>query len=726
MVALSLPLSVRQACALAMLAAGLALAGCATSSTQTGLIDGVGTVDLSPRQPTRTEHPAQPPPQGSGQAKHEFYPAPEARAEEPAGRRFAQLENGVTASGEGYDINLEEAQIGDVVRMILGDVLKKTYFIDPRVSGTITLSTGRSVTESELLRVLELALQINDAILSKDGDRYMIMTGGDAFEGSGAGNVDFGRGGGEKPPGFGITVLPLRHVRAQNIVELIDSYAAPAGSVRAIVRNNIVLMRGTAAEREALRDIILAFDVDWMRDQSAAIATLTNSAPEEIIPELEAIFLSSAEGEDKMLVRFTALQHLNGVLILGSDKGRVRDAMEWIARLDREGAEAMNYYVYRVQNGKAVDVAKILTNTFGQGEGAPAEPEREVAPDQAATQVGTPPIQQQQLVRTGGLGQQDVGAASPSKLADTSGVVTYSLAADTRITASATNNTLVIRAPPRQYRKILAVLRQIDTPALQVLINTMIAEVTLNDNLRYGVQAFLKSEHVSLGLFTAGLPIGPIVPGLNFLVGSKKDPSLIVDALSRVTSVRVVSSPSVVVLDNQQAVIKVGDQVPIRTQEVISTESDTPPIVSSFEYRDTGVILRVTPRVSGTGLVTMEISQELLATQPAAEGAGGNPTFSQRVINSTVSVYSRQTVVLGGLIAGQEDRDKMGVPVIDHIPVIGDLLGRTDNKRRRSELIVFITPHVIRDALEASQVSEELRAKLRLLADPRQGIIVKP
>jgi general secretion pathway protein D len=217
--------------------------------------------------------------------------------------------------------------------------------------------------------------------------------------------------------------------------------------------------------------------------------------------------------------------------------------------------------------------------------------------------------------------------------------------------------------------------------------------------------------------------IAPLAPGLNFLVGSRKDPSVIIDALSRVTSVRVVSSPSVVVLDNQQAVIKVGDQVPIRTQEL--TPIDSQNIINSFEYRDTGVILRVTPRVSGTGLVTMEISQELLDTQPG-EGAGGNPTFSQRVINSTVSVYSRQTVVLGGLIAGEEERDKIGVPIIDHIPVIGDLLGKTDNRRRRSELIVFITPHVIRDALEASQVSEEVRAKLRLLADPRQNIIVKP
>jgi general secretion pathway protein D len=720
------PLSMaRRLYAPAVLAMGLALSAC-TTGNPSSLLEGVGNVDLSPRQPTSVEQNHTAAVDGKRQARYEFYPSRDSQPEGRTGRQYAQMGEGVTASGEGYDINLEEARIPDVVKMVLGDVLKTTYFIDPRVDGTVTLSTGRPVTEDELLRVLELALQMNDAILTKDGDSYMVIPGGEAFEGGGVGTADFGRDIGEKPPGYGITVLPLRHVRAQNVVELIDSYAARAGSVRAIVRNNVVLMRGTAAEREALRDVILAFDVDWMRGQSAAIATLTTTGPEEIIPELESIFLSASQGEDNMLVRFAPLQHLNAVLILGSDRSRVREAMEWVARLDREGGEATDYYVYRVQNGKAIDLARILSNTFGRGEGAPAAPEREIVPDQPPAQVATQ-RPGQQLARAGGLGQQDPALQGPSELADRSGVVTYSLAEDTRITASPTNNTLVIRAPPRQYRKILAVLRQIDSPALQVMINTTIAEVTLNDTLRYGVQAFLRSDDVALGLFTAGLPIGPIVPGLNFIAGSRKDPSLIIDALSAVTSVRVVSSPSLVVVDNQQAVIKVGDQVPIRTQEVISTESDTPPIVSTFEYRDTGIILRVTPRVSGTGLVTMEISQELLATQPGAEGAGDNPTFSQRVINSTVSVYSRQTVVLGGLIAGQEDREKLGVPVIDHIPVIGDLVGRTDNERRRTELIVFITPQVIRDSIEASQVSEELRAKLRLLADPNQGFgIAKP
>ena len=186
------------------------------------------------------------------------------------------------------------------------------------------------------------------------------------------------------------------------------------------------------------------------------------------------------------------------------------------------------------------------------------------------------------------------------------------------------------------------------------------------------------------------------------------------DALSAVTNVRIVSSPSLLVLENETATIKVGDQVPVKIQTL---EKDAGGSVNSFEYRDTGVILKVKPRVNSAGLVTMELGQEL-SSVTAGSGSSTteseNPTFSQRSITSKVSVYSTQTVVLGGLISGQDSREKNGVPGVNKIPLLGGLIGKTDNSSKRNELIVFITPQIIQDGEDASRVSEELRAKMKL------------
>ncbi len=290
-----------------------------------------------------------------------------------------------------------------------------------------------------------------------------------------------------------------------------------------------------------------------------------------------------------------------------------------------------------------------------------------------------------------------------------------SLAPGIRITPNVANNTLVIRASQREYSKILSMLRRIDSPAVQVLINTTIAEVSLNDNLRYGVQAYFRDNKASGGVFNGNsLLLRPSFPGLNFLLGSTNDPKLVLDALAAVTKVRIVSSPSLLVLENETATIKVGDQVPIKIQTL---EKDAGGSVNSFEYRDTGVILKVKPRVNSAGLVTMELGQELSAVTAGSGSStteSENPTFSQRSITSKVSVYSTQTVVLGGLISGQDSREKNGVPGVNKIPLLGGLIGKTDNSSKRNELIVFITPQIIQDGEDASRVSEELRAKMKL------------
>ena len=705
---------------LGLLVVALYLQGCTNSGSQ--LLDpnpNPTDVDLSPRYPSKKTRLAVGDPGNTlaGRTKTEIFLGEDNLA--PGGNMRRRI-SGVEQEGDDYLVNLENANIAEAAKLILGDTLKENYIVDPRVNGTITLSSVNRLSASELLSAFEAALRMNGAVLIKGDGRFRISSSTDVSEGE-MGSVDYPGRSGRTADGYGVSVVPLKNISAANATALVDNFISRNGTVRTLSSGNLILIRGTAEERQSLAEIILSFDVDWMKGQSASLVTLTNGTPAETVIKLEQIY---GGGKAPGGVRFVALDRLNAVLLLANSQEKVRRAAKWVARLDRPSATDLNQYVYVVQNGKVDEMAKILNATFNDQDSGN---QRNVAPGEAAVTAESPPMAEEiaigQANPDGKADNADIVAeVSQEQLADAPQARTSGLGI--RITPSQTNNALIIRATYKDYQKILSVLRKIDVPGSQVLINVTIAEVVLNDNLRYGVQAYFKSRHVSGGVFEGNsLLLQPSFPGLNFLLGATADPRLVLDALSAVTTVRIVSSPSVAVLENEPAVIKVGDQIPILVQSIAGSTAIPPPLVNSIEYRDAGVVLKVTPRINNSGLVTMQLTQELSAVAPNASDTGAvnlTPTISQRSITSKVSVYSEQTIVLGGLISSQDSRNKDSVPGINRIPIIGDLLGKTDNKARRSELIVFITPQVIRDSEDASRVSSELRDKLRLFNPEQQ------
>ena len=705
---------------LGLLVVALYLQGCTNSGSQ--LLDpnpNPTDVDLSPRYPSKKTRLAVGDPGNTlaGRTKTEIFLGEDNLA--PGGNMRRRI-SGVEQEGDDYLVNLENANIAEAAKLILGDTLKENYIVDPRVNGTITLSSVNRLSASELLSAFEAALRMNGAVLIKGDGRFRISSSTDVSEGE-MGSVDYPGRSGRTADGYGVSVVPLKNISAANATALVDNFISRNGTVRTLSSGNLILIRGTAEERQSLAEIILSFDVDWMKGQSASLVTLTNGTPAETVIKLEQIY---GGGKAPGGVRFVALDRLNAVLLLANSQEKVRRAAKWVARLDRPSATDLNQYVYVVQNGKVDEMAKILNATFNDQDSGN---QRNVAPGEAAVTAESPPMAEEiaigQANPDGKADNADIVAeVSQEQLADAPQARTSGLGI--RITPSQTNNALIIRATYKDYQKILSVLRKIDVPGSQVLINVTIAEVVLNDNLRYGVQAYFKSRHASGGIFEgSSLLLQPSFPGLNFLLGATADPRLVLDALSAVTTVRIVSSPSVAVLENEPAVIKVGDQIPILVQSIAGSTAIPPPLVNSIEYRDAGVVLKVTPRINNSGLVTMQLTQELSAVAPNASDTGAvnlTPTISQRSITSKVSVYSEQTVVLGGLISSQDSRSKDGVPGVNRIPIIGNLIGKTDNKARRSELIVFITPQVIRDSEDASRVSSELRDKLRLFNPEQQ------
>jgi general secretion pathway protein D len=294
------------------------------------------------------------------------------------------------------------------------------------------------------------------------------------------------------------------------------------------------------------------------------------------------------------------------------------------------------------------------------------------------------------------------------------------------VIADTASHTLLVMASQSEARVIEQALAQLDAKPVQILIEATIVEVTLNKNLQYGVQYFLRgtkllNQDSSVG-FNASSNLGTIsgiAPGFNGVLGSIANPSIILSALDQVTDSKVLSSPQILVTDSHEAVLKVGTQTPLLTQQAVSTVTNTAPIVSSVDYHDTGVILRVLPRSNDFGMVSLDIAQEVSDVVPSAANPL-TPDIELRRIESSVTVQSGQTVMLGGLIAENNSVNKAGLPLLSQIPWLGGVFGQTSDNRSRTELIVFITPHVLQDGDEAKKLTEELMGRLTSMRPPEQ------
>ena len=278
-----------------------------------------------------------------------------------------------------------------------------------------------------------------------------------------------------------------------------------------------------------------------------------------------------------------------------------------------------------------------------------------------------------------------------------------------RIIPNSQNNAILIYGTPQENDTVDAMLRKLDILPLQVRIDATIAEVTLNDNLSYGTQYFFKAGlqgALSFGTSAASFASG--FPG--FVLSGPNNTSAALSLLQAVTKVKVLSSPQLLVLDNEQARLQVGALVPYLSQTSQSTLTSGSPVINSINYQQTGVIMTVTPRVNSGGLVTLDISQEVSDVSPTVTTTGVNsPTFNERSVTSRVVIQDGQTVGLAGLISDSDSRENQGIPWLKDIPILGALAGQQTNQRQRTELLVLITPHVVQDQRQARSLTQDMR-----------------
>src|SRR5258705_3590487 len=261
----------------------------------------------------------------------------------------------------------------------MGDILRVGYIIDPRVQGTVSLSSGRPVPKKDLLYVLESALRANNFALVRETEGYRVIPAGEA---AGTGSID-GAGGPE--PGYGITVVPLQYVSAQTLSKLLDSFGTKAGMVRADSSRNLVVIQGNSPDRVAAIDTVLSFDADWMRGQSVGIYPVSNSTPEPIITELDKIIDAGEGGLSQNVVKLQPISRQNAILVVTRKADLLKTVATWIDRLDKAGTAGTGVKVYRMRYGDARQTAALLSDMFvGASAGGFDSPMKPPAPGSRA------------------------------------------------------------------------------------------------------------------------------------------------------------------------------------------------------------------------------------------------------------------------------------------------------------------------------------------------------
>ena len=591
-------------------------------------------------------------------------------------------------------LNYPGIGVREFAKSVFGDILGVPYAVSPSASGTVSLVTARPIARADVLPAVEEALRnAGLALVTRDGVHTIVSLSDARAQGGTATTEQWG---------FGTETLQLRFAGPAALKALVEPIAP--GVITSIdPASNTLVLSGTAGQRRGVRDLIQQFDVDWLKGMSFGLFVPKNTDARLIAPDLDKL-INAPDSPMAGRVRLVAMEKLNGLVAISSQPQYLDDVRRWVEVLDREGQSAeRRLFVYRVQNGRASDLAKVLAAAFGNAASLSGVSDQGSGRgDRFGVQASQTPLTAPQNVATL-PGQSPTPASSAGIGSGGEGLV---------LTADETNNAVVAYATPREYALIEDAMRKLDIAPAQVVIEAVITEVDLNNALRYGSQWFIRSGN-DRAILSQGKTqdANPNFPGFAYFLNSGSVAATLT-ALSSVTHVEVLSAPNLMVLNNQTASLEVGDQVPISTGSALNNSS----VISTIDYRNTGVLLKITPRVNSGGLVLLDIAQEVSDVSPTSSSTIDSPTISVRKIATSIAVQDGQTVALGGLIRDNSHKLRDGVPILSAVPVLGALAGSRDNKRERTELLVMLTPRVVRNSNDIQAITDDLREKIRSIA----------
>ncbi|WP_300392672.1 type II secretion system secretin GspD [Henriciella sp.] len=594
--------------------------------------------------------------------------------------------NSAVASGD-ITLNLVNVNAANAVQQVLGQILEVNYVIEANLTGSVTIQTARPVNEATVVRLLSSALSSQGATLIAEEGFYRVVSTGRA-----AASVNDANG--------NVRVIPLSFVSAESMAKMFSGMSNSGVTVETDADRNLLILRGDARSLSGMVDMVNMFDVNWMNGMSFSATPVQYTSASQIVDDLDKIFSTEAGGALAGVVRFVPIERLNVVLTVSPQPEYLNDAKAWIDRLDRSGGQAsQRFYVIPIQNRAATEVANILRDTLAG----------DVSVGQAAdASLDLRPGEVPMYEATEGEGAEALSSAPASSKPSINQI---------RLFADDSNNALVVLATPEQFGLIEGAVSRLDMTPNQVVLEATIAEVTLGDDLSYGLTWFFQSGEFDLSFSDVSSgAVAQQFPGFSVLF-SGEDGRAALSAVAGVTDVKILSAPSLMVLDNRTATLQVGDQVPIVTQSAVSVTDPDAPIVNSVSLRDTGIILNVTPRVNDGGLVILDIDQEVSDVVATQSSGIDSPTIQQRRISTSVAVNDGESIALGGLIRERISDTKTKFPLLGDIPVLGAAFSTTNQSTTRTELLVLITPKVIRSRSDAILVTDDLRSRMKSIED---------
>lgn len=555
-----------------------------------------------------------------------------------------------------------DTDVREFARVLFSELLKRPYAVDPGITGTITLRSGGDVDGNTALTLAKQALAASgNTIIVSDGV-YRVTSLNNVAPGASA----------------NLQTYDLKFIDGASAQNALAALVQGRAEIVAVTSSSLS-MRGDAETLVLVSSMLQIIDVDRFRTSSFALFPLKVANAAEMAVELRTLYSSSGVEGTTIL----PIERMNAVLVIAARAAQIDFAQKWVQRLDKGHRDERQVFVYQIKNRQADDLAGLLRDIFSQSTASSDNTSAAAVLPVSETNMATP--------AAGRVSSQGTDSV--------------------KITADGGSNTLVIWASSEEYELMEKALRRLDTPLRQVYVEATIAEVRLNQNLEHGVRWFLESGVLSGGVSDASNgAIAPQFPGFNFSI-KVPQASVVISALESYTDVKVVSSPQIMVIDRQTATIQVGDQVPIVTKSVQDTSSGVNVIANDVTFRDTGVILKVTPQIRSSGEVMLDINQEVSRVVPTTSSQINSPTISQRKVTSTVLVPDGTAIVLGGLISSSDEVGGGGLPGTQKT-VFESIFGSKQTKASRSELIIIIRPVIIHDSTDMKEVINEIAAKM--------------
>jgi general secretion pathway protein D len=617
--------------------------------------------------------------------------------------------------GSAVVFNFDNADLYEVIR-VMGEILKINYIIDPRVKGVVNIHTSGQISAEDAFPIFQSILRLNGATAVKKDGIYEIVPLPEAKKLPVAPSTTREPGKGPSEEKYTIQIISIKYIPVTEVSKIIKPFLSDGADIVEHPPNNIIIIGDLASNVKKSLDMIGLFDIDIFTDLRVRIYPISNADVNEVAKEMERIFSSfevSIKSGRGVGITFTPINRINSLLVVSSIPNIFEKVEGWLKELDKVPAEGGKYsiFVYYVQNAKAKDLAEVLKEVFGK---AKEKKEKEKAAPPAEIPRGVRPTPTSPSATPSPAAREEGGAVPEGEI---------------NIVVDETNNALVVRAFARDYKSILDTIKKLDIYPKQVLIETLLADISLDDTYKFGIEwaRFLSSHPPNAQeVVVQGRPptdpfalAASVVPqaGIKYsIVELGGRVSAAISAAAGDNRLNVISSPHILASNNKEAKIQIGTSEPILTSTYTSTTVITGTsgvIEGTIEYKDVGIILTVTPRISDSGLITLEIQVEKSTADTKSVFDRTNvPFFNKTTAKTILSILEGQTIVIGGLIETQRKRNKGGIPLLSKIPILGALFGFHDFEDKKRELVLLMTPHIITDHIQSRTVTDEFREKV--------------